>query len=497
MRSLFFLLVVTTLATLTKADTPANCTWPEIAGKWIFIESERLETRTENCDEQHIPLNGGVNKVYLKLDFPNLATDREGNLGTWTLIYNQGFEVIINYRKYFAFSLYKQKGSTVTSYCNATQPGWSHDVLGNNWACFRGRKVVSWDQEEEQMVKSNELFSSAHSSAGRLVGVGKEHRVRPFLLEKVDLHRNHLSEHAVRRINAQQSGWTAKVYEDLREKSTEELVRMAGGKKSRLASRPKPKEVDEETKRRAAALPEEFDWRNVDGVNYVSPVRDQGSCGSCYIFSSMALLEARLRIATNNSERTVFSTQEVVDCSRYSQGCDGGFPYLIGGKYAQDYGVIDDACYPYTATAQQCKSPSSHASTQCRKRTYAAKYNYVGGYYGGCNEELMRLELVTGGPIAVGFEVYPDFMSYSGGVYSHDAAAHRHTMARLGFNPFELTNHAVLIVGYGVDRQSGQKYWIVKNSWSENWGLKGYFLIRRGTDECGIESLAVAAKPIP
>ena len=222
-----------------------------------------------------------------------------------------------------------------------------------------------------------------------------------------------------------------------------------------------------------------------------------GSCGSCYIFSSMALLEARLRIATNNSERTVFSTQEVVDCSRYSQGCDGGFPYLIGGKYAQDYGVIDDACYPYTATAQQCKSPSSHASTQCRKRTYAAKYNYVGGYYGGCNEELMRLELVTGGPIAVGFEVYPDFMSYSGGVYSHDAAAHRHTMARLGFNPFELTNHAVLIVGYGVDRQSGQKYWIVKNSWSENWGLKGYFLIRRGTDECGIESLAVAAKPIP
>ncbi|XP_017463713.1 PREDICTED: dipeptidyl peptidase 1-like, partial [Rhagoletis zephyria] len=151
---------------------------------------------------------------------------------------------------------------------------------------------------------------------------------------------------------------------------------MAGGKKSRLASRPKPKEVDEETKRRAAALPEEFDWRNVDGVNYVSPVRDQGSCGSCYIFSSMALLEARLRIATNNSERTVFSTQEVVDCSRYSQGCDGGFPYLIGGKYAQDYGVIDDACYPYTATAQQCKSPSSHASTQCRKRTYAAKYNY-------------------------------------------------------------------------------------------------------------------------
>lgn len=498
MRSFFFLAVVTlTLQSTVKADTPANCTWPEITGKWIFTESERLETRTENCDDQQIT---GANKVYLELIFPNVASDREGNIGTWTLIYNQGFEVIINYRKYFAFSLYKQKGSKVTSYCNATQPGWSHDVLGNNWACFRGRKVVSWDQEEEeQLVKSNELHSSPHFS-GRLVGVGKEHRLRPFLLEKVGLHEHHLSEHAVRRINSQQGGWTAKVYKHLRGKSTEELLRMAGGRKSRLAHRPKPKPVDEETRQKVANLPEEFDWRNVNGVNYISPVRDQGSCGSCYIFSSMALLEARLRIATNNSERTVFSTQEIVDCSRYSQGCDGGFPYLIGGKYAQDYGVIDDACYPYNGAQQKCQAANStdFTLTECRKRTYVARYHYVGGYYGGCNEELMRLELVTGGPIAVGFEVYPDFMSYSGGVYSHDANAHHQMLAaRLGFNPFELTNHAVLIVGYGVDRHTGQKYWIVKNSWSENWGLKGYFLIRRGTDECGIESLAVSATPIP
>lgn len=215
----------------------------------------------------------------------------------------------------------------------------------------------------------------------------------------------------------------------------------------------------------------------------------------------MALLEARLRIETNNTEKTVFSTQEVVDCSRYSQACDGGFPYLIGGKYAQDFGVVDEACYPYTGATGKCKEPSSSNGTlsdaQCRKRTYTARYEYVGGYYGACNEELMRLELVKNGPIAVGFEVYPDFMSYSGGVYEHTTAEHHQTMSRLGFNPFELTNHAVLVVGYGVDHRTGKKYWIVKNSWSEKWGLQGYFWIRRGTDECGIESLAVAATPIP
>lgn len=58
-------------------------------------------------------------------------------------------------------------------------------------------------------------------------------------------------------------------------------------------------------------------------------------------------------------------------------------------------------------------------------------------------------------------------------------------------------NHAVLLVGYGVDNQTEEKYWIVKNSWGENWGENGYFRIRRGTDECGIESLAVEAFPIP
>lgn len=79
-------------------------------------------------------------------------------------------------------------------------------------------------------------------------------------------------------------------------------------------------------------LPDEFDWRDVNGVNYVSPVRNQQSCGSCYAFGSMAMLEARTRILTNNSRQPVFSTQDVVSCSEYAQGCEGGFPYLIAGE---------------------------------------------------------------------------------------------------------------------------------------------------------------------
>ena len=101
----------------------------------------------------------------------------------------------------------------------------------------------------------------------------------------------------------------------------------------------------------------------------------------------------------------------------------------------------------------------------------------------------MQLALVEDGPLSVSFEVYNDFMHYKGGVYQH-------TGLKDHFNPFELTNHAVLLVGYGVDRDSGLKYWTVKNSWGTEWGESGYFRIVRGVDECAIESLAVESFPI-
>lgn len=106
----------------------------------------------------------------------------------------------------------------------------------------------------------------------------------------------------------------------------------------------------------------------------------------------------------------------------------------------------------------------------------------------------MKLELVSNGPVVVGFEVYPDFLQYAGGIYHHTGITNSR---ELRFNPFEETNHAVLVVGYGMDRDSGEKYWIVKNSWGKSWGEEGFFRIRRGNDECGIESLAFAATPIP
>ena len=88
-----------------------------------------------------------------------------------------------------------------------------------------------------------------------------------------------------------------------------------------------------------------------------------------------------------------------------------GFPYLIS-KYAEDFGLVDEECFPYEGKDSPCHEKPC-------PRQFGTGYHYIGGFYGACNEELMRIELVKNGPIAVSFEVYSDFKSYKGGIYHH------------------------------------------------------------------------------
>jgi len=299
-------------------------------------------------------------------------------------------------------------------------------------------------------------------------------------------------------INSKQTSWTATVYPHLQQREIKDIINMRGGERSVLFSKPRQTgNVQFKLMRRnktgqeKSYLPSSWDWRNVDGVNYVSDVRNQGGCGSCYAFSSMGMLEARVNILTNNTKNYVFSTQDIVSCSQLSQGCEGGFPYLVAGRYGKDYGVVEESCNPYVGQDDSC-------STKTCKRHYTANYRYVGGYYGGCNEEAMKRALVENGPLSVSFEVYDDFMLYKTGIYHHTGMLKSKSEdGSSAFDPFELTNHAVLLVGYGHDDQIGEDYWTIKNSWGTEWGEAGFFRIRRGVDECAVESIAVEAFPIP
>lgn len=210
-------------------------------------------------------------------------------------------------------------------------------------------------------------------------------------------------------VNSAQNSWKAVVYEEYSRMTVAQLIARGGWPKK--LHFPKPSQVKEADLLKAKLLPEEFDWRNVDGKNYVSPIRNQGNCGSCYAFGTMAMFEARVRIMSNGSRTPVFSTQDIVSCSEYSQGCEGGFPYLIS-KYAKDFGLVDEECFPYEGKELQCMEK------KCT-RQFGIGYHYIGGFYGACNEELMKIELVKNGPLAVSFEVYDDFRFYKGGIYHH------------------------------------------------------------------------------
>lgn len=435
-----------------QADTPANCTYEDLLGTWVFQVSKGGHDKTINCSAEAV----GESSVTVTLQKLSVATDELGNTGFFTLIYNQGFEVVLGGYKWFGFFKYTEDDHQAVSYCDQSLPGWVHDVLGNNWACFTGKKVKGVPPRKNDKTK----FSSK--------GIQRPYKHNMDFIDA---------------INSVQSLWKAQAYPDHEEYSLLELHYRAGGPGSRIPVRVRPAPVTSDLAKMAAALPKEWDWRNVNGVNFVSPVRNQASCGSCYSFASMGMLEARVRILTNNSQTPILSPQQIVSCSEYSQGCDGGFPYLIS-KYVQDFGVVDESCFPYVGKVSPCGVPQ-----KCG-RTYNAQYNYVGGFYGGCSEAAMMLELVKNGPVAIAFEVYPDFMHYKEGIYHH-------TFLTDTVNPFELTNHAVLLVGYGQCHKTGEKYWIVKNSWGPGWGEDGYFRIRKGSDECAIESIALAANPIP
>jgi cathepsin B len=213
-------------------------------------------------------------------------------------------------------------------------------------------------------------------------------------------------------------------------------------------------------------LPKNWDTRT-EFPGMVHGVMNQEQCGSCWAFAASETLSDRTAIYTNGSVNEVLSPEALVECDKTDNGCGGGWPGNAA-QYLVDHGIPTDTCVPYTSgggSVSTCPTEcidKSPVSAQLRK--------YKSWEY--CTGEAAMMQALQTGPIAVAFAVYQDFFSYSSGIYSH-------TSGRLaGY-------HAVKMVGYGVD--GAVPYWIVQNSWGTSWGDKGFFKIKRGGDECGIE----------
>jgi len=208
-------------------------------------------------------------------------------------------------------------------------------------------------------------------------------------------------------------------------------------------------------------LPTSIDWRNKDGVNWLTPVRDQGRCGSCVAFAAIGTLEGEYNIAAKSSGLNVdFSEQDLFSHIGY---CGYGSMPFLALMQLEYRGVPDEACYPYASGRLGENQPESGACADRDARTVKiATYDSV-----GASQLKAALQL---GPVMTTMTVYDDFMFYQGGVYKHVTGG-------------VAGGHAVAIVGYDDAAQA----WIVRNSWGTGWGEGGYFRIAYD-DDSGVGS---------
>ena len=205
-----------------------------------------------------------------------------------------------------------------------------------------------------------------------------------------------------------------------------------------------------------------FDWRR-KGV--LGPIKNQGACGSCWAFSITATIEARLMI--KNITNVSLSEQQMVECSTNNWGCSGGW-LADAFDYVMEHGLMLNEDYPQNPGVDRFTARCKYNQTKARVRLPG--YSVIPGN----DEECLRDTIARKGPVAVAMDAsHPSFMFYGGGVYD-DAAC---SSVRV--------NHAVVIVGFGVDRQTKKQYWVGRNSWGEKWGERGYFRIAR-SNRCGL-----------
>mmetsp|Transcript_15955 Transcript_15955/g.40034 ORF Transcript_15955/g.40034 Transcript_15955/m.40034 type:complete len:376 (+) Transcript_15955:136-1263(+) len=260
-------------------------------------------------------------------------------------------------------------------------------------------------------------------------------------------------------------------------------------------------------------LPDNWDWRNIDGKSYTTHALNQHIpqyCGSCWAHGALSSLGDRIKIARNaTGDEINLSIQYILNCATHVAGSCHGGSHTGVFEFIQQKGFVPyDTCQPYIA----CSSESTegfcpHVDTTCSSVNTCKTCDTFGGMGGQCTEidimpnatiaeygtysyitdrsdivHKLQSEIYARGPVATGVNAEP-IVEYTGGRVDDTKIWHM------------MVNHIVSIVGWETDPETGNVYWIVRNSWGEYWGEMGYFRILAGHNSLGIEMEVAWASP--
>ena len=254
---------------------------------------------------------------------------------------------------------------------------------------------------------------------------------------------------------------------------------ITGPRPSHVITKPPHEYLDSST------LPDNFDWRSVNGTLFVSEATNQflpSPCGSCWAHASAGALTDRFIIARNAKiSQAKLSPQVLLDCASDAGSCNGGSD-LLAYKFIHEHGITDVTCSPYQGVDDFYWGEIPCDQMMCRACDLASTCKFVNGTkyyvseYGSLKgEDEMRAEIYARGPIACSIYAHsPAFLDYKSGIIQDPTA-------------YNFTTHVVAITGWGVDKDTRMNFWVGRNSFGTVWGEEGWFKLQRSVNCLDIE----------
>lgn len=228
------------------------------------------------------------------------------------------------------------------------------------------------------------------------------------------------------------------------------------------------------------------DWRSHGGSDWMTPIKDQGLCGSCWAFGTLAVVESVWKIFQNRpTSNPDLAEQHLLSCSGAGD-CVAGGSYGEACNYIKNSGVPNEDCFPYTAADDPCNPCSDYLQKLARINGYAyvTQAGYLYSQDIGITSNAAIMNELNSHPLIGSMQVYTDFYNYTGGVYEKSPGATSEG------------GHCIALIGY----DSVNQYWICKNSWGTDWGEDGYFKIKFNEVDVGkwvvkVWGVSLANKP--